>query len=124
MDKCVRKGDAPINSPKKHNPYDIDLSSLPPGQRRAMEALIGGSNSRTYTEAAKIAGMAEGTLLTHVNRVRQGRPEVYRLVRKVRKAQLKVRHRIAVNSAQAHSRDWWRRVNRCERVWLGFSPFG
>ncbi len=52
-----------------------DLSELPQGQRRAIEALIGDDVDRTYTQAAKIAGMAEGTLLTHVNRVRQNHPE-------------------------------------------------
>ena len=44
-------------------------------------------------------------LLTSANKVR-------RLVRIVRKAQPEVRHRIAVNSARAHSRAWWRRVSR------------
>ncbi len=61
---------------KGHNPYDIpNLSSLPPGQRRAIQALIGGGEqARTYPEAAVLAGMSEGTLLTHVNRVRKRRP--------------------------------------------------
>ena len=67
----------PTRSPKKRNPYDVpDLSALPLGQRRAMEALVGGGVARTYTEAAKVAGVAEGTALTHVNRVRQGQPRI------------------------------------------------
>jgi len=41
----------------------LDLSELPQGQRRAIEALIGDGVDQTYTQAAKIAGMAEGTLL-------------------------------------------------------------
>lgn len=45
----------------------LDLSELPQGQRRAIEALIGDGVDQTYTQAAKIAGMAEGTLRTHVN---------------------------------------------------------
>tara|TARA_B000000460_G_C21460144_1_gene367665 strand:+ start:176 stop:496 length:321 start_codon:yes stop_codon:yes gene_type:complete len=55
---------------KKRFLYDIDLSALPPGQRRAVEAVVGGGTDRTYREAEKIAGMAEGTLLTHINRIR------------------------------------------------------
>ena len=65
-----------------------DLSPLPPGQRRAIEALIGGGTDRTYPEAARIAGMAEGTLLTHINRVRQNHPELYAAIRVVRRSQL------------------------------------
>ena len=92
--------------------FILDLSPLPPGQRRAIEALIGGNTDRTYPEAARIAGMAEGTLLTHVNRVRRGHPELYKAIRKVRKAQLAVRHKIAVQNARAHSRAYFRRLNR------------
>ena len=35
-------------------------------------------------------GMAEGTLLTHINRVRGNRPELYAEIGVVRKAQLAV----------------------------------
>lgn len=60
-------------------PYDmLDLSSLSPGQRCAMEALIGGGESaRTYSDAAQIAGVSEGTMLTHVNRVHEYHPVPY-----------------------------------------------
>ena len=73
---------------KKPNPYDIpNLSSLPPGQRRAIQALIGGGEqARTYTEAATLAGMSEGTMLTHVNRVRRRHPRLYKKVRMIRLA--------------------------------------
>ncbi len=57
-----------------HSPMP-DLSPLPPGQRRAVEALIGGGVDRTYPEAARVAGMAEGTLLTHINRVSPNPPK-------------------------------------------------
>ena len=60
---------------KKRLLYDVlDLSPLPPRQRRAVEALIGGGVDRTYVEAAEIAGMAEGALLTRINRVRRITP--------------------------------------------------
>lgn len=65
----------------------LDLSELPQGQRRAIQALIGDGVDQTYTQVAKIAGMAEGTLLTHINRARQNRPELYSRIREVRLAQ-------------------------------------
>jgi len=105
---------------KKRFSYDmLDLSSLPPGQRRAIEALIGGGNAHTYPEAAQIAGMSEGTLLTHMNRVRQNHPELYEKIRAVRKAQLAVRHRIAVDNAWVHTQTHFRKRNSYMRHLFG-----
>ncbi len=103
---------------KKRYSYDmLDLSSLPPGQRRAIEALIGGGrNARTYLEAAQIVGMSEGTLLTHVNRVRQNHLDLYKEIKAVRKAQLTVRHKFALENARAHSKAYFRRKKR--NTWL------
>ena len=95
----------------------LDLSELPPGQRRAIEALIGDGMDQTYTQAAKIAGMAEGTLLTYINRVRQNHPELYGRIREVRLAQLRVRHRFAMQNARAHSRRYFRRRARNRRLY-------
>jgi len=94
--------------------YDLpNLSSLPPGQRRAIQALIGGGqHARTYAEAAQLADMSEGTMLTHVNRVRRRHPRLYQKVRNVRLAQLAVRHEVALGNAQEHSREYFRNVNR------------
>ena len=102
---------APSKGP---NPYDIpNLSPLPPGQRRAINSLIGGGEqARTYTEAARLAGMSEGTLLTHVNRVRTRHPRLYKKLRAVRLAQLAVRHEEALASVCEHSREYFTRVNR------------
>ena len=98
---------------KKRIPYDIvGLSTLPIGQRRAIGALIGGREARTYREAAEIVGMAEGTLLTHVNRVRKGHPNVYQRIRAVRLAQLAKRHEGALRNARDHSRSYFRWYNR------------
>ena len=99
------------------------LSPLRPGQRWAIEALIGGGQARTYPEAARIAGMAEGTLLTHVNRVRQRHPRLYEEIRAVRRAQLDVRHEVALENARAHSSLYFRKQNRYMRQ-LGISPWG
>lgn len=95
----------------------LDLSELPSGQRRAIEALIGDGVDRTYTEAARLAGMAEGTLLTHFNRVRQNHPELYSRMREVRLAQLGVRHRFAIQNARAHSRRYFRRRARNRKLY-------
>lgn len=87
---------------KKHNPYDLpNLSRLPPGQCRAIKALIGGGEqARTYGEAAKLAGMSVGTLFTHVNRVKTRHPRIYKKVRAVRLAQLPLRHEEALGNAR------------------------
>jgi len=109
----------------KHNPYDLpNLSRLPPGQRRAIEALIGGGeDARTYSEAATLAGMSEGTMLTHVNRVRKRRPRLYQKVRAVRLAQLALRHEEALDNAREHSREYFRNVNRSMYRMLGYRPW-
>ena len=97
-----------MSTHKKRNPYDmLNLSRLPPGQRRAVEALIGGTD-RTYPEAASIAGMAEGTLLKHINRVRQRHPALYERIRSVRTSQLSERHQRAMQNARDHSRAHFR----------------
>ena len=49
---------APLGRPKKRSPYDMpNLAGLPDGQRRAVEAVIGGGFARTYPEAAEAADM-------------------------------------------------------------------
>ena len=99
---------------KKRISYDVpDISALPPGQCRAVEALLGGGKyARTYPEAAKLAGMSEGTMLTHINRVRQNHTELYDKIRIVRNAQLAVRHVIAKENAKVHSSRYFRRQRR------------
>jgi hypothetical protein len=112
-----------VRRTKKRFTYDsLDLSALPPGQRRAIEALIGGGQSaRTYGEAARAAGTSLGTQLTHINRVRQNHPALYERIRQVRRSQLAVRHQGAVANARAHSRRYFRRQNRLMRQ-LGLNP--
>ena len=105
---------------EKQFPYDMpNLSTLPPGQRRAVEALIGGGVARTYPDAARLAGMSEGTLLTHVNRVRQRHPGLYSSIRSVRLAQLAERHEGALATARAHSAIYFRKRAKWMRRYLG-----
>jgi len=99
----------------------VELSGLPEGQRRAMDALIGGRSDRTYGEAAEVAGISLGTMLTHVNRVRQNHPDVYGEVRVVRRQQLEGRHARAMNTAEWHSAMYFRRRKRWMLRILGFS---
>lgn len=110
------------STPKKQFPYDMpNLSTLPAGQRRAVEALIGDGFAQTYHEAARLAGMSEGTLLTHFNRVRQKRPELYEAIREVRLCQLAERHEAAMKTARIHSLIHFRkqaRWMRREGLWV------
>ena len=108
-----------IRHGEKPSPYDMpNLRSLPLGQRRAMEALIGGGVARTYSEAASVAGMSEGTLLTHVNRVRKRHPRLYRRIRLIRLAQLAERHEEALAAARAHSAIYFRKQAQWMRSWM------
>ena len=105
------------NPTKRRRSHDApDLSSLPPGQARAVSALIFHDVpwGRTYDEAADAAGMSLGTLYTHLRRVRCNHPRLYAAIRKVRKAQLAVRHRNAVANARAHTRAYFRRIRRSQ----------
>ena len=100
---------------KRRKAHDVpDLSPLPPGQARAVEALIGAGRDRTYPAAAEAAGISLGTLYTHLRRVRCNHPKLYAAIRKVRKAQLAIRHRQAVANARAHSRAYFRRMSRSQ----------
>ena len=76
---------------------------------------------RTYREAARLAAMSEGTLLTHLNRIRRNHPELYAHIRVVRKAQLAVRHEVALANARGHSRLYFRKRARWLRA-LGLWP--
>ena len=87
-----------------------------------MEVLIGGASARTYVDASKVAGVSEGTMLTHVNRVRQNHTVLYEGMGWVRESQLATRHRVAVMNARAHSRAYYRNQNRMVRRLLGYNP--
>ena len=114
-----------LHTNKRQFLYDMpDLSALPTGQRRAVEALLGGETARTYVEAATIAEMSEGTLLTHINRVRSRHPVLYEMIRAVRLAQLAERHQDAMAEAKDHSRAYFRRkANRRYRERFGYYPW-
>lgn len=65
-----------------------------------------------------MAGMSEGTMLTHVNRVRRRHPRLNQRVRNVRLAQLAVRHEVALGNAQEHKHQ----LQMDLEVWLADLP--
>ena len=95
-----------------------DISLLPKGQRKAVESLVDGERARTYVEASEVAGIPVNTLYTHLRRVRSKHPKLYKAIRKVRKAQLAIRHRNAVANARAHTRAYFRRMRRSQMYLL------
>ena len=112
--------DSMTNDTKKRGSHHLpNLSILPEGQDRAVVALIGGKQARTYPESADRAGMSLGTLYIRLHRVRQGHPNLYAAISKVRKAQLAKRHREAVARAREHTRQYFRRTRKSERYLLG-----
>ena len=82
-------------STKKRKLDDIlNLSALPKGQRRAVQAFIGEGTAQTYVGAAARANISLGSLKTHLRRVRQRHPKLYEEIRAVRRPQLDVRHQL------------------------------
>jgi transposase len=96
---------------KRPKVHDIvaALASLPSGQRRVAEALIGGEQARTYAEVAKRLGVHVGTVHRHLGRIRERHPDAYALLMAQRQTQLAVRHSQALSRARAHSERWHRK---------------
>ena len=97
------------------------LSQLPPGQAKALRAILDPDNpsGRTYKQAAEVAGISLGTLYTHLRRVRQNHPKIYAAVMGARSIQLEVRHQHAVLDRRDRSREWWHNVNKAEFYAMG-----
>ena len=101
------------DSTKRQTLHDIeDITRLPDGQLRAVVGLLGGDEARTYRVASQFAGMSLGTLYTHLRRIRRNHPKLYDAIHKVRKAQLRQRHRDAVARAREHSRQYFRNLRK------------
>src|SRR5215204_5316303 len=64
------------------------LVTLPLGQRRVAEALIGVATAPTYRPVAGQLGLSLGTAHRHLGRIRRGQPAVYGELMGVRRAQL------------------------------------
>lgn len=82
---------------------------LPDGQQRALDSLINGADGTavTYREAAESLGIAVGTLKTHLKRIRKNDPDTYYfMMNTFRKPQLAVRHKEALERADAHSHQY------------------
>ncbi len=88
----------------------MKISVLPPGQRRAVLALMGGRKARTYRQAAQAANVSLGTLFTHLRRVRQRHPDLYEAIHAAhRLAQLERRHEEALERSEEHSYSYFKR---------------
>ena len=82
---------------------------LPDGQQRALDSLINGADGTavTYREAAESLGIAVGTLKTHLKRIRRNDPDTYYfMINTFMKPQLAVRHKEALERADAHSHQY------------------
>lgn len=73
---------------------ELWLRTLPPGQARALLALVGRPHDPTYREAAAAAGIGVGTLTTHLRRIRRRHPAIWREAMNLRRAQLEYRRRL------------------------------
>jgi hypothetical protein len=82
--------------------------SITPGQRRVVEMLLGSERGRTYEGVARELGIGIGTVHTHLHRLRQRSPQLYREIMAVRRSQLEARHEIALINAAYHSQQWHR----------------
>jgi hypothetical protein len=100
------------------------LATLPPGQRRVAEALIGPASAPTYRGVAEVLGLTPGTVHQHLRRIRVQRPDVYELLMQVRAQQLADRHMAALERALAQSDRWQRRLSgRRFRLRFGHYPW-
>ena len=98
----------PLKRPK---PYALpaSLATLPPGQRRVAEALVGGEVAPTYEQTADALGLHVGTVLGYLNRIRERRPDAHADLMALRRRQLGEWHRVALRRAAEHSRRWHRK---------------
>ena len=62
--------------------------------------------------------MSEGTLITHINRVRHRHPKLYQAIRAVRLAQLADRHEDVLAAKSAHSAIYFRKRLGNMRRWF------
>ena len=83
-------------------------AALPSGQYRAVAALVG-DGWRTYSAAAKRAGLSVNSLKTHLRWVRRWHPDLWKEIARCRAAQRAERHDAAVRRVYEHSRDWHRK---------------
>lgn len=105
-------------------PKPLDLSPLPPGQRRVAQALLEGKEARTYRGVAERLELGLGTVYEHLRRVRVNHPELYAALMEHRRGQLEGRHQAALANDAAHSRRYFkRRANRRYYERFGYWPW-
>lgn len=87
------------------------LDPLSTQQRAAVLALIGGTEARTYRQAAMLAGVSVNTLYGYLRRVRRRRPDIWEHVIRRRREQVEARQtknaeRLRRRSERWHLRDF------------------
>lgn len=87
----------------------LDFESLPKGQRRVAEALVGEGRARTYKGIAKQLELSLGTVYEHLRRIRLNHPELYAGMMIIRKDKLELRHKAALARDAEHTRRYFRR---------------
>ena len=113
-----------MTQPKKTSDRALDLSPLPPGQRRVAEALLEGKEARTYGGVAERLELSIGTVYEHLRRVRLNHPELYAALMSHRREQLEQRHTAALAKDAAHSKRYFkRRANRRYYERFGYWPW-
>ena len=101
---------------------EAEVATLPEGQQRAVLALVGDEERvPTYNEAAEIAGIHVGTLRRYLRRIRERHPSIYKLTYMVRRMQLGVRHKEALERADEHSHKYHKAMRRQHKQILGYS---
>ena len=86
------------------------LKPLSPQQQKAIMALVGSWQARTYLEASAIANMNINTFMTHLKRVKANHPTVYSKVQKVRSEHLAKRHEEALEREDEHRHEYLKMV--------------
>jgi hypothetical protein len=85
-------------------------TELPPGQRRiALGLLCLPNDPIAYPDIAAAFGIGLGTVHTHMRRIRQRRPDLYREIMAERQRQLAARHEAVLAERRRRSLLWVRR---------------
>ena len=92
-------------------------TELTRGQRRALDALVGGDKAVTRKEAARSLGISVWNLNTQIQRVKERSPIAYRLFQLYRTKHLGDRHADALERKAERDHQWFLRKGRAER-WL------
>jgi len=85
-------------------------TGLPPGQARVVLGLVAiPDDPASYALVAEAFGIHIGTVHTHLRRVREREPALYRRIMAERRRQLEARHQAILEERRQRSLQWGRR---------------